>query len=207
MMLSMLRLWTFWSFWFIVTWDTHVLCTCEYHFLMIHNTSPSLLVSVLRNFFFFNIMLKMTWKELSTVCHFCKADIILSSDFSVMCCYSYYIVNSINCVISDVSNSCALCYQHNQLCDLALSTLKLTHTLCEKEQVNSELLIVKIKAIQLQKQKQLLQKWLHQLNNQEVKNIKKLKKNEAHAEAAVLIETSAALLFSEKKLQTIWASF
>ena len=147
MMLFMLRLWAFWLFWFIIIWGTCVLCTCEYHFSVIHNTSFSLLVSALRNLSFFNIIFKMTWKELSIIHHSHKADLILSSDFSVMHCYSYYIVNDINCVISDVFNSCTLCYQHNQLCNLVLSTLKLTHTLCEKEQVNSELLTVKIKAI------------------------------------------------------------
>ena len=147
MMLSMLRLWAFWSFWFIIIWGTHVLCSCEYHFLIIQNTSSFLLVSVLRNFSFFSIMFKITWKELSTVYHSCKADLILSSNFSVIYCCSYYIVNDVDCVIFNVSNSCTLCYQHNWSCDLVLSTLKLTHTLCEKEWVDSELLTAEIKAI------------------------------------------------------------
>ena len=164
-MLLMLSLWALWSLWFIITWGTHVLCTCEYHPSVIHNTSSSLLVSALRNTSFFSIMLKMTWKELSTICHSCKADLILSSDFPVMCHCSHYIMNDVDCVISDVSNFCALCYQHNRLCNLVPLTLKLTHTLCEKEWVNSELLTVKVKAIWLQKQKWLLQKWLHQLND------------------------------------------
>ena len=92
-------------------------------------------------------MLKMTQKELSTIYHSRKVDLILSSDFPVMCCYSCCIVNGVKCVISDMFNSCALCYQHNQLCNLAPLTLKLTHTLHEKEQMNSELLTVETKAI------------------------------------------------------------
>ena len=149
MILFILRVWAFWSFWFIIIWDTCVLCTCEYHSLMIYNTSPSLLVSVLRNFYFFNIMFKMTWKELSTVHHFCKADLILSSDFLTMYYYSCYIADDVNCIVSDVFNSYTLYYWHNWLCDLVLSTLELTHTLCEKEWVNSELLTAEIKTIQL----------------------------------------------------------
>ena len=157
----MLRLWAFWSFWFIIIWGTCVLCSCEYHFLMIHNTSPSLLVSVLRNFSSFSIMLKMTWKELSTVHHSHKADLILSSDFLTMCLCSHYIADDVDCVVSDVSNSCALCYQHNWSCNLVPPTLKLTHTLHKKEQVDSELLTAETKAIWLWKQKWLLQKHLH----------------------------------------------
>ena len=147
MLLFMLRFWAFWSFWFIIIWDTHVLCTCEHHFLMMCNTSLSLLVSALRNFFFFSIMLKMTQKELSTVYHFCKVNLILSSDFLTMHCYFCYIVDDVDCVISDLFNSCTLCYQHNQSCNLVLFTLKLTHILHKKEWVNSELLTVKTKAI------------------------------------------------------------
>ena len=207
MMLSMLRLWASWSFWFIITWGTCVLHICEYHFLVIHNTSLSLLVSVLRNFSFFSIMLKMTWKELSTIHHSCKVDLILLSDFSVMHCCSHYIVNGVDCVISDVSNSCTLCYQHNQSCNLAPPTLKLTCTLHEKEWVDSELLTAETKAIQLWKQKWLLQKWLHQLDDQEVKNIEELKKDKARAEAAALIKTPATPLFSEEELQAIWTPF
>ena len=153
MMLLMLRLWAFWSFWFIVIWGTCILHTCEYHFSVIYNTSLFLLVSVLRNFSFFNIMLKMTWKELSIICHFCKVDLIFSSSFFIMHCCSHYITDDVDCVISDMSNSCTLYYQHNQLCDLAPPTLKLTCTLCEKDWVKSELLTAEGKAIQLQKQK------------------------------------------------------
>ena len=203
----MLRLWAFWSFWFIITWGTHVLCICEYHFSVICNTSPSLLVSALRNFSSFSIMLKMTQKELSIIHHFCKVNLILLSDFLMMCCCSHYIMNGVDCVIFNMSNSCTLCYQHNWLCNLAPLTLKLTHTLCEKEQVESELLTAEAKAIWLQKQKWLLQKWLHQLDDQEAKNIEELKKDEARAEAAALIKTPAAPLFSEKKLQAVWAPF
>ena len=170
---------------------------------MMCNTSPSLLVSVLRNFSFFSIMLKVTQKELSIIHCSHKVDLILLSDFFVMCCCSHCIVNDVDCVISNMSNSCTLCYQHNWSCDLAPSTLKLTCTLCEKEQVDSELLTAEVKAIQLQKQKQLLQKQLHQLDDQETKNIEELKENEARAEAAVLIETPVTSLFSEKKLQTV----
>ena len=143
----MLRLWAFWSFWFIIIWDTCVLHICEYHFSVICNTSSSLLVSVLRNFSFFSIILKMTWKELSIIHCFCKADLILLSDFSVMHYYSHYIADDVDCVISDMFNSCTLCYQHNWSCDLAPPTLKLTCTLCKKEWVDSELLTVEIKAI------------------------------------------------------------
>ena len=149
----------------------------------------------------------MTWKELSTVHHSCKVDLILLSDSSVMCCCSCCIADDVDCVISDVSNSCALCYQHNQLCDLAPPTLKLTCTLCEKEWVDSELLTAEAKAIQLWKQKQLLQKQLHQLDNQETRNIEELKKNKARAEAAASVENSAALLFSEEDMQTVWTPF
>ena len=92
-------------------------------------------------------MLKMTQKELSTVCHSHKADLILSSDFPVMHYCSHCIADDVACVISDLSNSCTLCYSHNQSCDLVPSTLKLTHTLHEKEQMNSELLTVEIKVI------------------------------------------------------------
>ena len=146
----------------------------------------------------------MTWKELSTVCHCHKVDLILSSDYLIMHCCSWCVSDDVKCVVSDVLNLCALCYQHNWSCDLAPLTLKLTHTLQEKEQVNSELLTAEAKAICLQKQKYLLQKWLCQLDDQEIKNIKELKKNETHAEAATSAETSAALLFSEEELQTVW---
>ena len=92
-------------------------------------------------------MLKMTWKELSATYQSHKAVFILVSNSLTMCHCSWCIADDMTCVMSDVSNSCALYYWHNCSCDLMPLTLKLTHTLHKKEWVNKELLAAEAKAV------------------------------------------------------------
>ena len=81
--------------------------------------------------------------------HVQKADFITLFNFFIMHHYLDCIVNHIDCVMSDVSNSCVLYYQHNQSCDLTPLTLKLTQMLCEKEQIENELLAAEAKVTHL----------------------------------------------------------